>query len=43
VNPSELQESDLAEKLRKLEALFARPGSEGKRVPAGNALDSARE
>jgi len=38
-----LQESDLAEKLRKLEALFARPGSEGERVAAGNALDRLRE
>lgn len=35
--------NDLAEKLRKLEALFARPGSEGERVAAGNALERLRE
>lgn len=38
-----LQEPDLAEKLRKLEALFARPGSEGERTAAANALERLRE
>jgi len=35
-------EQELAEKLRRLEALFARPGTEGERVAAGNALDRLR-
>ena len=35
-------EHDLADKLRKLEALFARPGTDGERAAAGNALDRIR-
>jgi hypothetical protein len=35
-------EHDLAEKLRKLEALFARPGTEGERAAAGSALERIR-
>jgi len=34
--------SDLAEKLRKLEALFARPGTEGERAAAASALERLR-
>ena len=33
---------DLAEKLRKLEALFARPGPEGERAAAASALERLR-
>lgn len=33
---------DLAEKLRKLEALFARPGTEGERAAAASALERLR-
>ena len=36
-------EAGLIEKLRKIEALFARPGSDGERVAAGNARDRIRE
>lgn len=36
------EEDSLIEKLRKIEALFARPGTEGERVAAGNALDRIR-
>ncbi|HEX5012057.1 MAG TPA: hypothetical protein VFY71_16850 [Planctomycetota bacterium] len=35
-------EHDLAEKLRKLEALFARPGTDGERLAAGAAIDRLR-
>jgi hypothetical protein len=35
-------EHDLAEKLRKLEALFARPGTDGERMAAGAALERLR-
>ncbi|MEQ1890964.1 MAG: hypothetical protein ABL998_00340 [Planctomycetota bacterium] len=34
--------NDLAEKLRKLEALFARPGTEGERAAAASALERLR-
>ena len=36
-------EHDLADKLRKLEALFANPGTDGERAAAGSALDRIRE
>ena len=36
------EEEGLIEKLRKIEALFARPGTEGERVAAGNALERIR-
>lgn len=36
-------EAELIEKLRKIEALFARPGTEGERVAAGNARERIRE
>lgn len=36
-------EANLIEKLRKIEALFARPGTEGERVAAANARDRIRE
>lgn len=35
-------DQDLAETLRKLEALHARPGTEGERAAAGNALERIR-
>lgn len=34
--------SDLADKLRKLEALFARPGTDGERAAAASALERLR-
>jgi hypothetical protein len=36
------EEDSLIEKLRKIEALFARPGTEGERVAADNALERIR-
>ena len=36
-------EAGLIEKLRKIEALFASPGTEGERAAAGNARDRIRE
>lgn len=35
-------EEQLIEKLRKIEALFARPATEGERIAAGNALERIR-
>jgi len=35
-------EAELIEKLRKIESLFARPGTEGERAAAGNARDRIR-
>lgn len=37
-----LEEDRLIEKLRKIEALFARPGTEGERAAAGDALHRIR-
>jgi hypothetical protein len=37
-----LDEDQLIEKLRKIEALFARPGTEGERLAAGEALHRIR-
>jgi hypothetical protein len=40
---NEINEEDrLVEKLRKIEALFARPATEGERIAAGNALERIR-
>ena len=36
------EEDRLVEKLRKIEALFARPSTEGERIAAGGALDRIR-
>lgn len=36
------EEDRLVEKLRKIEALFARPSTEGERIAAGSALDRIR-
>ena len=36
------EEDRLVEKLRKIEALFARPATEGERIAAGGALDRIR-
>lgn len=38
-----MDERDLRERLRKIEALFARAGSEGERVAAGAALQRIRD
>ncbi len=38
-----MKESSLEEKLRKLEALFARPGTEGERDAAGDAIARIKE
>lgn len=38
-----MDEAELRERLRKIEALFARPGSEGERLAAGAALRRIRE
>ncbi|MBI3448146.1 MAG: hypothetical protein HY049_04405 [Acidobacteria bacterium] len=39
----DVQEEDrLVEKLRKIEALFARPSTDGERIAAGNALERIR-
>lgn len=38
-----MDEHELRERLRKIEALFARPGSEGERLAAGVALQRIRE
>jgi len=38
-----MDEAELRDRLRKIEALFARAGSEGERVAAGAALDRIRE
>ncbi len=37
-----LEEQQLIERLRKIEALFARPGTEGERAAAGNAAERVR-
>ncbi len=37
------EEDRLVERLRKIEALFARPSTEGERVAAGSALDRIRQ
>ena len=37
-----LEEQQLVEKLRKIEALFARPGTEGERAAAGSAAERVR-